>query len=144
MIGRTKPFSKELHRRNDPKSRQIVKDYLKKNGIIIEDNKNRFGVDLISADNTLQVEVEHRLSWKGDEFPFDDVNIPERKGKFFKDGKVQYFILSKDYSHLGIIDGKTLKPFIDDAYLKESSNKHMRHNEFFFKIPKDKFKWVKL
>ena len=54
----------------------------------------QFGVDLKvydKEDNLVKnVEVEVRISWKSDfKFPFDTVNIPERKRKFF-DGNCLY------------------------------------------------------
>jgi hypothetical protein len=144
MIGIKKSFSKKLHRQNDPASRRIVKEYFSKQGIIIEDNPDKFGVDLLSKDGTLKIEVEHRLVWIDDDFPFAEVNVPERKAKFFVENSVAYVILSRDYSRLGMIDGKTLRQYIVDFNLKESPNKYVKENEYFYKIPRNIFKWVKL
>lgn len=144
MIGLRKPFNKKLFSNNDPKSRKVVKEYLAKQGIIVNDNDNKYGVDLISEDLSLQVEVEHRNVWTEDVFPFSEINLPERKAKFFVENKIAYFILSGDYSHMGMIDGKTIMKYIVVENLKESSNKYVRAGEFFYKIPCDAFKWVKL
>jgi hypothetical protein len=144
MIGTSKKFSKSLFQGNDPKSRKVVKEYLSKQGIIVEDNPNKFGVDLISKDNTFQVEVEHRLVWKEDEFPYDEINVPERKAKFFIENYIAYFILSCDYSGLGMIDGTTIRKYLIDENLKMSPNKYVKENEYFYKIPKSAFKWIKL
>jgi len=144
MVGLHKPFSKSLFQGNDPKSRRIVKDYLAKQDIVVEDNPNKFGVDLVSKDGTLHVEVEHRLVWTEEEFPYEEINIPERKAKFFIDNCVAYFILSAGYKHIGMISGKTLRPFLVDYNLKESSNKYMRSSEYFYKVPKSAFTWAKL
>ena len=35
MLGKHKPFSAALHKRNDPKFRKVVKEYLKKRCIIV-------------------------------------------------------------------------------------------------------------
>jgi hypothetical protein len=144
MTGIHKPFSKELHRQNDPKSREIVKKYLAKQGIIVEDNTNKYEVDLVSKDGSLQIEVEHRLSWTEEIFNFAEVNLPERKAKFFVCNHIAYAILSKDYSHIGMIDGKTLMKYITSENLKESSNKYVRQGEFFYKIPRSAFRWDKI
>lgn len=144
MFGERKPFSKSLFQANDPKSRKIVKEYLAKQGIIVNDNSNKYGVDLISEDQSLHVEVEHRLIWKDDEFPYAEINLPERKAKFFCANHIAYFILSCDYSHIGMIDGKTLMRYIVDENLKESSNKYVRQGEYFYKLPKIAFKWDKI
>jgi len=142
MIGNSKRFDKTLHQNNDPKSRQVVKEYFSTHGILIKDNPDKYGVDLISDDGTLQVEVEHRLVWVNDDFPYETVNLPERKAKYFVANSVAYVILSKDYSRMGIIDGKTIMKYIVDENLKESSNKFVRKNEYFYKIPSTSFKWV--
>lgn len=138
-----KPFSQELHAANDPPARKIVKAYLKKQGIIVEDNPNKFGVDLVSADGSLMIEVEHRLPWKEDEFPFDQVNIPKRK-KYLREGKIQYFILSRDFSHLGMINAKGVKPYIIDENLHLIKNRFVFDGELFYKVPRNVFRWVKL
>ena len=144
MIGEHKKFSPKLFRQNDPTSRKVVKEYLAKQGIVVNDNTNRYGVDLISEDGALQVEVEHRLVWDDDDFPFSEINVPERKAKFFVENSIAYFILSRDYSHIGMIDGKILRQYIVDYNLKESSNKYVREGEYFYKVPKDAFKWDKI
>ena len=82
------------------------------------------------------------MVWVNDDFPYETVNLPERKAKYFVANSVAYVILSKDYSRMGIIDGKTIMKYIVDENLKESSNKFVRKNEYFYKIPSTSFKWV--
>lgn len=144
MFGKSKRFSATLHQSNDPKSRQVVKGYLAQYGLIVDDNTNRYGVDLVSADGSLQIEVEHRLPWVDEEFPYNEINVPERKAKFFREGNVQYIILSRAYDRLGIITGKDIKQFIVDDNLVVNPNKFVRNDEYFFKIPRNSFKWVQL
>lgn len=144
MKGEYKEFSRSLFQKHDPKSRKIVKDYFKRNNIPLEDNPNKFGVDLLSKDGSLQIEVEHRLVWDSNEFPFAEVNVPERKAKYFVENHICYVILSKNYSHIGMIDGKTLRKYLTDETLQESSNKFVKKGELFFKVPKSEFKWDKI
>lgn len=144
MIGKHKTFSKALFNGHDPASRRVVKEYLAKNNILVEDNPNKFGVDLISKDGTLQIEVEHRMVWKEEEFPFAEINVPERKGKFFVQECVSYAILSENYSHIGMISGKELKKYIVDENLAENRNRFVKEGEYFYKIPREAFKWDKL
>lgn len=140
-MGEYKKFSKTLFRQNDPKSRRIVKEYFLKNKIQLEDNPNKYGVDLLAKDGSLQVEVEHRLVWDDVEFPYSDINVPERKAKFFVENHICYVILSRDYSHIGMIDGETLRKYLTSETLRESSNKFIKQGEMFFKVPKSEFKW---
>lgn len=144
MIGKSKKFDSELHEGNDPKSRQVVKEYLASNGMLVRDNPNKYGVDLISEDGSLQIELEHRLPWVNPQFPFSEVNVPERKAKFLRDGDVHYIILSKDYTWIGIILGKDIKPFIVNENLVENPNKFVKDKEMFFKVPIGAFKFVKV
>ena len=144
MFGERKPFSKSLHQKNDPQSRRIVKEYFLRHNMPLNDNPNKYGVDLISEDQSLQVEVEHRLVWKDEEFPFDEINVPERKAKFFVENHISYVILSCDYSHIGLIDGKTIQKYMTNDNLKESSNKYVRQGEYFYKVPKSAFRWDKI
>lgn len=144
MYGVQKKFSKSLHRSSDPKSRKVVKEYLLKQGIIVKDNPNQYGVDLISEDGTLLVEVEHRLVWTDEEFPYSEINVPERKAKFLAEGKSQYIIVSRDFSHIGIIDAHAVKPYIVNTNLVENRNRFVRDGEYFFKIPIECFKWIKV
>lgn len=144
MIGEYKSFSKSLHSKNDPQSRTVVIRFFKKKGIPLLENPDKYGVDLISPDGTLQIEIEHRLSWDAPEFPFPDINIPERKAKFFGDDKTQYVILSKDYEYMGVLRGKDMQEYIHNANLHENKNKFVKNGELFFKVPVNKFKWVKV
>jgi len=58
-----KRFSQPLHDASDPKSRQIVKDYLARYGLVVENNPNKFGIDLISEDGSLRIELERKIPW---------------------------------------------------------------------------------
>jgi hypothetical protein len=144
MIGAYKKFDAALFDNNDPKSREVVKSYLASNGIPVNDNPDKYGVDLISSDGKIKVEVERRLVWKSVEFPFNEINIPERKAKFFKDQSVAYVIVSVDYTRIGMIQGKTLTDFIKTDNLKENPNLYTSRGEMFFKVPKSAFKWITL
>lgn len=144
MIGVRKPFSKGLHAKNDPKSRTLVKAFFAERGVVINDHPNKYDIDLISDDGTIRVEVEHRLNWNTPEFPYDEVNVPERKAKFFKDGNTHYVILSKEYTYLGFISAKIIQKFMKREFLKESSNRFVAEREFFYKIPKTKFEFYQI
>ena len=141
MIGKLKPFSKSLHRSNDPKSRKVVKEYLKQRGIEVEDNKDKYGVDLVATDGSMKIEVEHRSVWDTKIFPFDTVNIPERKGKFFKEKSVSYAISSKDYSRIGMIKGEELKKHLIRENLYMNPNKYVKKGEYFYAVPLEAFQW---
>jgi hypothetical protein len=141
MVGIRKKFDRPRFLKSDPQSRKVVKEYYKKQGIVLNDNPNRFGIDLISEDGSLQIELEHRPPWKDECFPYSDVNIMARK-QYLQDGNVDYIILSRDFKKLGIIKGKDLKPYIVDTNLHHHRNKDVYEGEYVYKIPVEKFKWV--
>jgi hypothetical protein len=144
MKGAYKKFDQKLFNENDPKSRKIIKDFFKKYNIILVDNEDQYGVDLLSEDKSVKFELERRLVWNKTEFPFSDVNLPERKAKFFLENNVSYIIISNDYSHIGVIMGREIKNYLNHDNLKESANKFVSKGEMFYKLPKSKFKWIKL
>jgi len=141
MYGVRKRFSQSLHDSHDPQSRRVVKEYLAKQGIIVKDNPNKKGVDLVSEDGTLQFELEHRPPWADEEFPFSDVNIMARK-QYLGEGDICYIILSRDFKRLGIVSGEVLKEYIKDSNLHHHRNKHVYEGEYVYKVPTNKFKWV--
>jgi len=144
MFGERKPFSKALHQSNDPQSRRVIIEYFGKKGIPLVENTNQYGVDLLSPDGAVRMELEHRISWTEYDFNYDTVNVPERKAKFLNDGVTAYTILSRDFSRMGIIEGKDIKAYIVDTNLHLNKNKYVKDGEFFYKIPIDKFKWISL
>jgi hypothetical protein len=142
MKGEYKTFDKKLFQQNDPKSRDVVKTFLNKKGIEVKDNSNQYGIDLISINGNIKFEVERRLVWNRYEFPFNEVNLLERKTKFFTESNTYYIIVSKDYTRIGIINNSDIKKYMTETNLKESKNKFVSHGEMFYKLPKEKFKWI--
>ena len=143
MFGERKKYSQELSDAHDPKSRRVVIEYFKKHGIPLVNN-SMCAVDLVSPDGAVRIELEHRMPWVDEEFPYSEINVPERKAKFLNDGVTAYAILSRDFSRMGIIEGKDIKPYIVDTNLHLNKNKYVKDGEFFYKVPLDKFKWVTL
>ena len=141
MIGKSKPFSKRLHASNDPKSRAIVKKFFAERDITLVDHPNQFDIDLTTEDGKLRVEVEHRLNWDEHDFPYTEVNVPERKAKFFQNGTTHYVILSENYKRLGFIGASKIQKFMKPECLKESSNRFMKEAEYFYKIPQTEFEF---
>lgn len=137
-----KPFDQGLFEENDPKTREVVKAFFARRNIMLQDNPDKFGVDLIDELTELKVEVERRSVWKTGEFPFGEINLPERKAKFFKDKNTCYVIVSEDYAYIGGISGSKILGYLKDP--KENQNKYVAQGEKFYKIPKNQFKWYKI
>ena len=136
-----KPFDKNLHRKHDPHSRQIVKEFFAKLDIPLKDHPDQYEADLITEDGLFLVEVEHRVVWKKEKFPFSTIHIPRRKNKFFKEGKVHYVSLSDDYSMLGFLSAEKAKKYMKDRYLEEVENRFVAKDEYFYNVPIREFEF---
>jgi hypothetical protein len=142
MSGERKPFDQANFEENDPDSRRVVRAYFARNSVALIDNPDKYGIDLVSPDGFFKVEVERRGIWTTKDFPFNEVNLPERKAKFFKDNNTIYAIVSNDYTRIGIILARFLRPYIEDSNLRENPNRYVHRGELFFKIPRAKFRWL--
>lgn len=141
-MGYLKVFDPKLFEENDPKSRKIIIEYFKKDNINLKDNIDKYGIDLITEDQSFGVEVEHRLAWKSKHFPFNTINLPERKKKLFNKNGTWYAILSKNFLGIGIVNGEVIREIIANQSPVESSNKYINQGECFYKISKKNFKWI--
>jgi hypothetical protein len=82
----TKPFDNDLYEADD-NARELVKDWLNSYGWTLENNPDRYGIDLIGYDRLhrqASVEVEVKHYWTGSQFPFQTVHIAARKQKFIE------------------------------------------------------------
>lgn len=157
------PYSRKRMLDNDPKSRAIVIQHFKKQGLILHENPNTFGIDLVSdfcADGTfIGMELERHPQFKGNRFPYPVVNVPLRKCKHF--GFVTpllplspneyidhnptncYVVINREYTHFGIISAQRLKQYCDANKPQEVPNSFVAAGEYFFRIPKSWFVWKK-
>jgi hypothetical protein len=141
----TKRFDKDLHDTYDKFGRDIVKSFVSSTwNMEARDNPNRYGVDLHLYVNDELVgfaEVEVRLSWKTLEFPYEDLNVPERKRKLLNQELPTYFFsINKDGTALFHCEAK----HVLESDVKESRNKYVFQGEHFFKVPLDKLSYVTL
>lgn len=127
MRGVRKRFNRELYQQNDDFAKNIVLEYL---GEGWEENPNGRSVDLINNYTKQVAECEIKRVWRGPEFPYDDIQIPERKGKW-KNLDIQFFILNNEGTHAIMFTGKSLK----QSRLKEVPNKFVYKGEYFYKVP---------
>lgn len=140
-----KKFDRSLYQENDKKGKEFAIKILNK---LYPEHKivegTQFGVDLKvydKEDNLVKnVEVEVRISWKSDfKFPFDTVNIPERKRKFF-DGNCLYISINKNCNRCLVIEDKTIL----DSPVVENPNRYVSSNEYFFQVPVEQTKSMML
>ena len=134
MKGEYKPFDKQTYAENNQKAIDAVLKYLPGS---VENVKDKYGPDIIAMKGFRKshyVEVEIKYNWKPhqDYFPFDTVQLPERKSKFTKlDLPIEFWILRPDLFMAVIIAGSLLK----DDLLVEVPNRLVNKGELFHKIP---------
>lgn len=140
MRGSYKQFSNKLFNEHDSKARAKAIEFFANNGLKAKPNNNEFGVDLlvVDANDALLyfVEVEVKNNWNAPAFPFDTLNIPERKGKYatMYKNRMFWFVFSKDLSRMLLVTTEALK----HAKLVEVSNKFVAAGELFYQVPVEK------
>jgi len=134
-----KPFEPDAYDQYDTAAKAAVRSYLDQKGhytLIIEN----YGADILSY-RPIKHEVEVKAVWKnGWPSCWDTVQIPERKKRLLKHGKVIFWVLRADCKKGWIIDGSLLKA----DRLKEVSNNKIKAGERFFCIPVDECVLVNL
>ena len=133
-----KPFDPNAYKKYDQPARKVTKKYFKKFNIDLIDNPNKYCADLIK-EGDYYVECEIRNGWKEGKFPWQVVNLPERKEKFLKlDMPIIFFIWNKTLTSAITVKGETVA-----ACGKEIvPNRLVRYGEKFFRIPIDQTKQV--
>jgi hypothetical protein len=141
-IGMNKKFSPELHDEFDVFGREIVKKFLAKTmKLEARDNPDQYGIDLVLYKNDTIVgyaEVEVRTNWNALNFPFDDLNVPLRKGKLFNNDLPSLFF---SVNQPGTALMYCSSDLVMRSRIENSPNKYMRE-EMFFKVPVEKMKFV--
>jgi hypothetical protein len=105
-----KAFDQVLHDENDAIAKEAVRSFLEAVWGYPVTEGGQYDVDLlIYEEDTIcgYVEVERRHNWDKQHFPFDTLNIPERKRKFFTlDQPSLLFAVSKDCKWAVFVPGE--------------------------------------
>ena len=133
-MSEKKRFDRALYEEYDKKARKATTDYLKGIGFEVCEHPNRYAQDLIAfspMDNyEFYAECEVKVIWDSEEFPYETVQLPQRKQKFF-DGNTKFFIWNK-----GLTKAITFwDAEISDLIPVEVPNKYVHKGEYFYQIP---------
>lgn len=131
-----KPFDKQLFDENDSVAKRTVTEYLlATEDCIVENYPDPYHVDLLvtgGLGDKRAVECEVKRVWSGIGFPWDTVQIPERKRRYLECGyPVEYWLLNNDLNCAIVVYGASLlkhEPV-------EVPNKYVRSGERFYRIP---------
>jgi hypothetical protein len=137
MQGKYKKFSNSLYNENDSPARAAVIDYISSAGLMVKDNPDKYGPDLIvhkglgTKSHYVEVEVKRVWSSDSDEFPWATVQIPARKKKFLDVGlPIEFFILRSDLRMAIVIPDFVLGA----SPLVEVKNKYIPAGEMFYQV----------
>ncbi len=133
-----KRFDPELHKQNDELARKSIRSLLRGSGFKVKDNPKVREVDMLlyKGDQHIgYIEAEIKRVWKGQSFPYENVQFPERKEKYTKLGKPTVFVMfNEDQTSFLALHGNTMIT----SPKAEVPNKYVRAGEMFFQIPIDK------
>ena len=132
-----KKFNRRNYDANDESGKEAVTRFLQAQGLLVKENPDRYGIDLIANGIThnkkvfdnVPVEVERRIIWK-DNFPFSTVHIPERKTKFLKHYML-YAVVNLDYDKVMFCPSNIIKQYKPI----EVPNKSVANDEYFYNVP---------
>ena len=140
-MSERKKFDKELFAKYDKIARDATTSHLQDRGYTVIANPDKYAQDLIAympIDNyEFDVECEIKRLWKSDSFPFDSVQLPQRKQKFFN-GRTRFFIWNEPLTKAATFWDYN----INDLEPVEVRNKYLAKDEYFFQVPLDRVEFV--
>lgn len=138
MTNIRKPFDLDLYRENDDRAKNAVATALNDEGLYCHVNDDKYGPDLCvytGYRHKYYVECEIKRVWKAgqDVFPWDTIQIPERKLKFVKGTTkdVEFWVLREDCEMAVIIPDA----LISSSPLVEVTNSMIATGEKFIQVP---------
>lgn len=135
-----KHFDKALYDQNDKIAKAAAKDVLFYHGYTnVEESVKKTDVDLrvLDKDGNLlfYVEVERKAVWHTDDFPYDNVQFPERKTKYaLLDKPTYYMMFSGNMKKFLVVRSKDLLT----SPIEMVRNKYVSYGEMFYQVPLDR------
>jgi hypothetical protein len=142
MRGIRKEFNSEVFNSNDPQCREVIINYMNKHGFNFIQHPDKYAVDLIDQTTGECIEIERRSIWKDGTFPYSTIHIPCRKERILGDDNIHYVIVNSYFNQFCIILGSELKKYLNNAV--EISNTAVASGEYFFDVPREAFKFIKI
>ena len=125
---------------NDSKGKKLLKAYLNKKGHLIQDNEDKYGIDLFSEKDgkayRWEVEMKSRRPWTSvDDFNFDTVSFLQRKEKW-KDESFWYVIICSETQAMLMCNSNTI---FQEQYkeIRKINTGDRKGTDIFFRVPKE-------
>lgn len=141
-----KRFDIELYAQYDTPACDVVAAYLLTRGVYASRNPDKYGPDLIvytglRSERYVEVEVKRVWAKERSDFPWNTLQIPERKSKFVRMHKpIEFWVLREDLAKAVVVDKEVIK----GSPLVVVPNKQVESGEKFYKIDVSKCRVVEL
>lgn len=134
-----KQFDKALFAKYDHLAREATLKALRERGYEAKHNPDTYAQDLIATKDGKQflVECEIKAVWRTESFPYESVQLPERKRKFFNKPTL-FFIWNKSATKAAVFWDHHVK----DLDPVEVHNVYLDRGEKFFQIPLDRVRFI--
>lgn len=136
ITGEYKQFDQAAFTKHNGPAIASVVEHLDSQGIWAKPNDDGYGPDLVVWTGfrpTKYIEVEQRAGWDGRPFPWEDIHIPERKGKLMRLGlPCDIWVLDASLKFCVILPYGVIK---EHGTLKEFRNSRIANGELFFHVP---------
>jgi hypothetical protein len=135
-----KKFDKELYALNDKLAKDAAMLVLSGAGYTqVRESPRKTDVDLqvLDKDGNIMfyVEVERKAVWTTPEFPYTNVQFPERKTKYANLDKPTYYLMfSGDMKKYLVVKGQDLLT----SPIEMVRNKYVAYGEMFYQVPLDR------
>ena len=144
-MSERKRFDRALFEKYDKAAREATTHYLVSQHYEVMEHPDRYAQDLLfykaedfyALDRCMKAECEVKRVWTTDVFPYENVQLPERKKKFC-DGMTMFFIWNEPLTHAITFWDSAL----EDLTPVEVPNKYMYKDEYFFQIPMERVEIV--
>jgi len=144
IIGIKYKFNPRSYERNDPPCRKATKKYFydigmrdKKIPIILLDNPDKYGPDLMLEDGSEYFEVYHCRTWKNinTTWPYRVYNLPQKKGNDAKRHKCNQVGIDLNYTMIALVSWQDTRAWVMNNEAVEIPNKRILNGEYMYEIP---------
>lgn len=126
--------------KNDSKGKELLKAFLVKKGHHIQENEDKYGIDLFSEKDgkvyRWEVEMKPRRPWTNmEDFNFDTVSFLQRKEKW-KDEQFWYVIICTETKAMLMCDSNII---FQDKYkqILKINTEDRKGTDVFYRVPKE-------
>lgn len=139
MSGVKKRFNEGLYAQYDALAREATTEFLSSQGFSVTPNPDEYAQDLVVSHKGKQwlAECEVKTLWKHGRFPFESVQLPERKKKFFN-SLTTFFIWNMELTKAAMFWSKDISRLTP----VEVPNKYIAGGEYFYQIPLDMVRFI--